>query len=387
MKIAVISMIREPWGGSEALWADMAAEALKQHDNVIHSTFDFQQTPPQEKLLIQAGLQHTTRRGFIRPGTSREKRILQKMINYFLDSLQNPFHAIVKFQPDYILYNGTCYSIANEKYLLEVLKKTGIPFGIIGHYNREDGKDISDQQAKEIGDIYKKAKNIFFVSFRSLMNARKRTGSDIPNATVVRNPVNMLSTEIVPYPVTAKIHFALVGNLRIIHKGQDIVLNILGQQEWKERDWHLNIYGSGEDEKFLRNLVSALQLQERVSFHGKVEDIRQLWADNHILLMPSLMEGMPLAVVEAMLCGRPCVATDVGGHAEWIEEGKQGWIAPNPARFGEALEKAWNEKANWEQAGKMAHEKALQLYDPNPGKTLLNIIKNTLTDGPLSKDH
>jgi glycosyltransferase involved in cell wall biosynthesis len=380
-------MIRDPWGGSEELWADMAQQALKEGHSVIHSSFDFGRIATKENRLIQQGLQHITRRGFIKPGTPALLRISRKLINRFINFFENPFTPLIKLQPDHILYVGTCYSIIKEKPLLQVLKKSGISFSINGQLNSEDGNEINDQQAFQLKEIYSRAAYLFCVSKRSLLKAEERTGAVITNGIVVRNPVNISSLQPVAYPVAQKPQLAMVGMLRIIHKGQDFLLNILGRKEWKERDWHLNIYGSGEDERFLRNLVSALHLQERVSFHGKVEDIRQLWADNHILLMPSLMEGMPLAVVEAMLCGRPCVATDVGGHAEWIEEGKQGWIAPNPARFGEALEKAWNEKANWEQAGKMAHEKALQLYDPNPGKTLLNIIKNTLTDGPLSKDH
>jgi glycosyltransferase involved in cell wall biosynthesis len=168
----------------------------------------------------------------------------------------------------------------------------------------------------------------------------------------------------------------MVGNLRVVHKGQDIVLEILSSHEWKKRNWHLNIYGNGEDEKYLKDLVKYYQLNERVTFHGKVNDIRAVWENNHILLMPSHMEGMPLAVVEAMLCGRPCVATDVGGISEWIEEDKSGFIAEAPtiASFGNAMEKAWSRLSEWETMGRNAHERAMQLYDPNPGKTLLKLI-------------
>lgn len=387
MKIAIISMIREPWGGSEELWSDMASYALKANHEVIHSTFDFHTIAPKEQKLIDAGLQHSSRRGFIRPGTPRIKRIFLKLINHIVNSLQNPFHAIISFKPDYILYNGTCYSIADEKYLIRVLKNRKIPFGILGHYNREDGKDITDQKIIVLQELYSLAKNNFFISRRALSVAEKRTGSGIPRAAVVRNPVNMASLETISYPENTYVHFAMVGNLRVIHKGQDIVLNILGKSEWKNRDWHLDIYGSGEDENMLRHLTMRLQINERVSFHGKVDNIRKVWEDNHILLMPSLMEGMPLAVVEAMLCGRPSVVTDVGGQTEWIEEDKEGWIASVPARFEEAMEKAWNLKDTWKQTGINAHHKAMRLYDPASGQTLFTFIKNAIANEPLSKDH
>ena len=88
------------------------------------------------------------------------------------------------------------------------------------------------------------------------------------------------------------------------------------------------------------------------------------------------MEGMPLAVVEAMICGRPCVGTDVGGIAEWIEEGRSGFIAEAQpfTSFGNSIERAWLQLNNWQQIGINAHERAMSLYDPEPGKTLLRLI-------------
>ncbi len=145
---------------------------------------------------------------------------------------------------------------------------------------------------------------------------------------------------------------------------------------WKTRSWHLNIYGSGADENYLKKLCDEDNLADRVSFHGQVNDIRALWQKNHILLMPSRMEGMPLAIVEAMLCGRPCVVTNVGGISEWIEENRSGFIAESitPDSFEKALERAWQRKDQWKEMGKYAHERARHLYDPNPGKTLFDLI-------------
>jgi L-malate glycosyltransferase len=113
-----------------------------------------------------------------------------------------------------------------------------------------------------------------------------------------------------------------------------------------------------------------------VFFHGSVSDMREVWRKNHLLIMPSHMEGMPLAVVEAMLCGRPSVATDVGGILEWITDGVTGYIAgaATLACLDEALERAWRDKENWEAIGKAAHDRAVALCDPQPGKTLLTII-------------
>jgi glycosyltransferase involved in cell wall biosynthesis len=201
----------------------------------------------------------------------------------------------------------------------------------------------------------------------------------ISNAIIVRNPVNLVSTSIVPYPKNGQVtNFAVVGNLISIHKGQDLLLEVLSQPTWSNRSWHLNIYGSGPDENYLKKLCSFLGLTNRVTFHGHVADIRGIWERNNMLVMPSLMEGMPLAVVEAMLCARPCVVTDVGGHTEWISEGIEGFIAEAATVHSLAwtMNRAWDNKEKWIEMGKNARNRALHQIDINQGQTFLNLIKN-----------
>jgi glycosyltransferase involved in cell wall biosynthesis len=109
---------------------------------------------------------------------------------------------------------------------------------------------------------------------------------------------------------------------------------------------------------------------------GSASDIRRVWSLNHILVMPSLNEGMPLSVVEAMLCGRPVVTTDVGGNTEWITDGEEGFIADgaNTRSLDAALEAAWQRRDEWSAIGLKAHERALALHDPDAGGTLLRLI-------------
>jgi glycosyltransferase involved in cell wall biosynthesis len=124
-------------------------------------------------------------------------------------------------------------------------------------------------------------------------------------------------------------------------------------------------------------------ISSRVTFHGRVQDIRQIWAQNQLLLMPSVMEGMPLAVVEAMLCGRPVLATDVGGHSEWIEDNVQGFMAAAPTLHAleEAWQRAWLRRDEWQQMGERAHQRASTLYDPNAGATLFSLIEQIAATG------
>jgi glycosyltransferase involved in cell wall biosynthesis len=146
--------------------------------------------------------------------------------------------------------------------------------------------------------------------------------------------------------------------------------------KWETKNWTLNIYGTGPDRHYLENLAAFLGLKDQVIFHGTTRDIRKVWEQNHLLLMPSNMEGMPLAVVEAMLCGRLCLATNVGGHKEWITDEENGYIAEAPAvdALLNTLQRAIKQKDKWPEMAHRAHEKASLLYNPNAGETLLNRI-------------
>ena len=381
MTIVIISMIRDNWGGSEELWAAMAEEALKQKHKVIHLCYEHENIHPKMQLLMDKGMIVYTRPSYKETSSNPLLQFSGKSINFLKKRINKSFKKVFQQHPDVILYNGTCYSIGDENILLKKIKNTKTTFYILGHFNDERGRGgISSKQAELIKRAYQRSTEVLFISKRSLENAKRQLITNIPNGRVVRNPVNISSVELIPLPSNVNIQLAMVGNLRVVHKGQDIVLEILSSAIWKQRNWHLNIYGSGEDENYLQDLVSHYQLTDKVTFHGKVNDIRGVWEKNHILLMPSHMEGMPLAVVEAMLCGRPCVGTDVGGIAEWIEEGKSGFIAeaPTVASFGKSMERAWEHLNDWEVMGRNAHERAMQLYDPQPGKTLLKLITESI---------
>jgi glycosyltransferase involved in cell wall biosynthesis len=87
-------------------------------------------------------------------------------------------------------------------------------------------------------------------------------------------------------------------------------------------------------------------------------------------------ESAPLVLVEAMLCGRPSVATDVGGIREWVNEPETGFIAEGISieSFQSALERAWSVQLDWESIGQRARAKAIQMLDPDPGGSVLNIL-------------
>ncbi|SFM77119.1 Glycosyltransferase involved in cell wall bisynthesis [Chitinophaga sp. YR627] len=377
MKIGIVSIIKEPWGGSEELWADMAAEALKEGHEVFVSALKCGPPHPKTVNLLQHGAKLFYRRGFVKPGIPFLQRIFRKGLIILANKLQNPFHRLFKERPDVIFYVGTSYSIGDDILLLKALDKTHAALYINCNLNH-DVRGFGSTRYDLINAAYQRAKKVLFVSEGNLEIARRHLCSNIDNAMVIRNPVNLSNIGILPFPKEETVHFAMVGLLVTDHKGQDLVLGALHQEQWRDRKWHLNIYGAGLDEGYLKQLTAFYGLNDRVTFHGKVNDIREVWKKNSLLLMPSRQEGMPLAVVEAMVCGRPSVLTDVGGHREWVTEGQQGFISPGATvrSMADAMERAWEKRADWEKMGIAANTAAMERYNPAPGKTILNLLLN-----------
>lgn len=72
--------------------------------------------------------------------------------------------------------------------------------------------------------------------------------------------------------------------------------------------------------------VAALSLHDRVTFLGRRDDVAQILGASDMFVLPSLWEGNPLSVMEAMAAGLPVVATAVGGVPELVEEGRSGLL-------------------------------------------------------------
>jgi len=109
------------------------------------------------------------------------------------------------------------------------------------------------------------------------------------------------------------------------------------------KDASLVIIGDGPHRERLELLSRRLELCDRVFFNGWVSDRSEIW--NHlnqatVFVLPSLSEGRPRVLVEAMACGLPVVATDVGGVPEIVVDGVNGLLVPprDPRALAKAIE-------------------------------------------------
>jgi glycosyltransferase involved in cell wall biosynthesis len=88
------------------------------------------------------------------------------------------------------------------------------------------------------------------------------------------------------------------------------------------------IVGDGPESSSLRALARDLGVADRVHFVGWSDQVRGWLGAIDVFALPSLMEGLPLSICEAMLAGLPVVATDVGGVGEIVADGVTGLLVP-----------------------------------------------------------
>ena len=120
--------------------------------------------------------------------------------------------------------------------------------------------------------------------------------------------------------------------------------------------------GTGRLEQELRRRVEHLGLGASVTFAGRCHDVSQLMAAADLFVLPSLFEGLPLTVLEAMAAGLPVVATAGCGAAEAVVDGKTGRIVEpaNVAQLASTIVEILKQPdlaARWGTAGRLRVER------------------------------
>ncbi len=113
-------------------------------------------------------------------------------------------------------------------------------------------------------------------------------------------------------------------------KGFDLLLRAFHQIHPQYPDWQLTILGEGSIRSELEELCSQLQLTDCVHLPGAVTNVRDYLAQADLFVMSSRVEGFPMALCEAMVCGLPVLSTDcLSGPRDIIEDGFNGvLVAP-----------------------------------------------------------
>jgi len=148
-------------------------------------------------------------------------------------------------------------------------------------------------------------------------------------------------------------------------KGLYYLIQTMYLLQRQRKDVIILILGDGEIEKDLKNFVSKLCLEEKIIFSGWREDILGVIKSCSIFILPSLTEGLPLALMEAMFLGKPIISTDVGGIRELVEDNTDGILVKPKDIFSirDAICRILDDKELSEKLANNAAKKIRERFD------------------------
>ncbi|WP_134215003.1 glycosyltransferase family 4 protein [Pelotomaculum propionicicum] len=146
----------------------------------------------------------------------------------------------------------------------------------------------------------------------------------------------------------------------------------------------------GPDEGFLASITHQINqhgLRDRIQILGQREDITDLLAVTDIYVLPSYREGLPRSLIEAQAMAVPCVATNIRGCREVVEDGVTGFlIAPGDSvALESALQKLLEEPGLRLRMGREGRRRMLRCFDEaEVGRKVMAIYKEVLNDKKYS---
>lgn len=106
----------------------------------------------------------------------------------------------------------------------------------------------------------------------------------------------------------------------------DILIKSMGISPLNGKRAHLYIVGNGEEEYQLKELVHKENLESRITFLGYRKDAYEIMRQMDIVVLSSVIEGLPLVLIEALSLGKPIVATNIPGTADIVIPGYNGYL-------------------------------------------------------------
>lgn len=180
---------------------------------------------------------------------------------------------------------------------------------------------------KKVEFVLSNIDRLGFVSKTSMENFRKNY-INFPQGRVFYN-LNGIPDICVPSKKikdSNRLNICCVGTVNE-RKGQRFIVDaLLSMPQDSLRSLHIDIVGDGPIKDELEQRCKSSRINSCIEFWGSRSDIPEFLSNSEVFLLPSLDEGLPISIIEAMRQGLATVSTNVGGIPEMVEDGKTGII-------------------------------------------------------------
>lgn len=142
---------------------------------------------------------------------------------------------------------------------------------------------------------------------------------------VIMNGVDLHRFRQKSFPDFQLIRFCTIAQFTSV-KGHLYLLEAARKLKLEKRNFEIFLVGDGPLRDMCQKYVFQHGLQDTVNFTGFLKNPETILEQTHVLVLPSLREGVPVSVLESMACGRPVIATDVGAVSEILRNGENGFL-------------------------------------------------------------
>jgi GalNAc-alpha-(1->4)-GalNAc-alpha-(1->3)-diNAcBac-PP-undecaprenol alpha-1,4-N-acetyl-D-galactosaminyltransferase len=217
-----------------------------------------------------------------------------------------------QLKPDTILAFGEW----TNPFVIIALQLSGFPIFVSDRMNPMGKLPFLSESLRKI--FYKKATGVISQTSFAKNILYKKTKAK--NIKVIHNPVNAVEK----VKCEQKKRIVSIGRLEKV-KGHKFLIEAFAKVN--DKSWELSLVGDGDERIYLENLADKLGVRNRIIFHGHLQDFSLQLSEAQIFVLPSLKEGFPNALIEAMSVPLACISGDFfAGSNEIVEEGINGLI-------------------------------------------------------------
>lgn len=186
---------------------------------------------------------------------------------------------------------------------------------------------------------------------------RRRDVDGVPDAKLEIVPNGTVVPELDPGD-TRRTVIGSVGRL-VKEKDYPTLVEALARLVERGHDWQLEIVGEGPARPDIEKTITTAGMEDSVRLIGVDRDVGRWLRSWSVFASSSIQEGQPIALLEAMAHGLPCVATAVGGVPDTLEDLQEGLIVPagDGEALAESIEKLINNKELRANFGEAARER------------------------------